>query len=55
MDDSPKETPSPLFRARTRVSQTFEITTRRPVAIIMVVLAVAVFGYISPTRSFPLR
>ncbi len=47
MDDSPKETPSPLFRARTRVSQTFEITTRRPVAIIMVVLAVAVFGYIS--------
>ena len=45
MDDAPKETPSP--RSGTRVSRTFEITTRRPVAIIMVVLAVAVFGYIS--------
>lgn len=47
MDDAPKETPSPFPRAGTRVSRTFEITTRRPVAIIMVVLAVAVFGYIS--------
>ena len=28
-------------------SRTFEITTRRPVAIFMVVLAVAVFGYVS--------
>jgi multidrug efflux pump subunit AcrB len=28
-------------------SSTFEITTRRPVAIFMVVLAIAVFGYVS--------
>ncbi len=36
-----------LSRARTQISRTFEITTRRPVAIFMVVLAIAVFGYIS--------
>ncbi len=38
---------NPLSRTREQVSRTFEITTRRPVAIFMVVLAVAVFGYIS--------
>ncbi|MDE2888363.1 MAG: efflux RND transporter permease subunit [Gemmatimonadota bacterium] len=38
---------NPLSRTRDQVSRTFEITTRRPVAIFMVVLAVAVFGYIS--------
>ncbi len=38
---------NPLSRARTQISRTFEITTRRPVAIFMVVLAIAVFGYIS--------
>ena len=38
---------NPLSRAGTHISRTFEITTRRPVAIFMVVLAIAVFGYIS--------
>ena len=38
---------NPLSRTREQISRTFEITTRRPVAIFMVVLAVAVFGYIS--------
>ena len=38
---------SPVSRAREQISGAFEITTRRPVAIFMVVLAVAVFGYIS--------
>ncbi len=46
MNDSSKE-PSSLSRAGMQISRTFEITTRRPVAIFMVVLAVAVFGYIS--------
>ena len=36
-----------LSSTREQISRTFEITTRRPVAIFMVVLAVAVFGYIS--------
>ncbi len=44
-DDSASR--NPLSRTREQVSRTFEITTRRPVAIFMVVLAVAVFGYIS--------
>jgi multidrug efflux pump subunit AcrB len=49
MNDAPEEQSgkSPLSKARTQISRTFEITTRRPVAIFMVVLAVAVFGYIS--------
>ncbi len=38
---------NPASRAGTHTSRTFEITTRRPVAIFMVVLAIAVFGYIS--------
>ncbi len=38
---------NPLSSTREQISRTFEITTRRPVAIFMVVLAVAVFGYIS--------
>ena len=38
---------NPLSSNREQISRTFEITTRRPVAIFMVVLAVAVFGYIS--------
>ena len=38
---------NPRSRTREQISRTFEITTRRPVAIFMVVLAVAVFGYIS--------
>ncbi|MCZ6635771.1 MAG: efflux RND transporter permease subunit [bacterium] len=33
--------------SRAELSKTFEITTQRPVAIFMVVLAVAVFGYVS--------
>ena len=46
MNDASKA-PSSLSRAGMQISRTFEITTRRPVAIFMVVLAVAVFGYIS--------
>ena len=38
---------SPRSHAGTQISRTFELTTRRPVAIFMVVLAIAVFGYIS--------
>lgn len=38
---------NPLSRAGTHISRTFEVTTRRPVAIFMVVLAIAVFGYLS--------
>ena len=34
-------------RAKQQITRTFAITTRRPVAIFMVVLAVAVFGYVS--------
>lgn len=42
--NSPVGPESPFKR---NFSRTFEITTRRPVAIFMVVLAVAVFGYVS--------
>ena len=34
-------------RVGTQIKSTFEITTRRPVAISMVVLAIVVFGYVS--------
>ncbi|MDA0746017.1 MAG: efflux RND transporter permease subunit [bacterium] len=49
MSDNPKEPSAQkhLSQVKTQISRTFEITTRRPVAIFMVVLAVAVFGYIS--------
>ncbi len=46
MADSSSDT-SYRSRLGAEISRTFEITTRRPVAIFMVVLAVAVFGYIS--------
>lgn len=46
MDDD-TTSQNPLSSTREQISRTFEITTRRPVAIFMVVLAVAVFGYIS--------
>ncbi|MDP6775478.1 MAG: efflux RND transporter permease subunit, partial [Candidatus Latescibacteria bacterium] len=46
MNDPSSDT-SHRSRLGAEISRTFEITTRRPVAIFMVVLAVAVFGYIS--------
>ena len=46
-DSAGADSRNSLSRARTQISRTFEITTRRPVAIFMVVLAIAVFGYIS--------
>ena len=39
--------PSAAQRVGTQIKRTFEITTRRPVAISMVVLAIVVFGYVS--------
>jgi multidrug efflux pump subunit AcrB len=39
--------PSTAERVDTQIKRTFEITTRRPVAISMVVLAIVVFGYVS--------
>jgi multidrug efflux pump subunit AcrB len=39
--------PSTAERVNTQIKRTFEITTRRPVAISMVVLAIVVFGYVS--------
>ena len=47
---SPEQTPNPSAtneRVDERVRRTFEVTTQRPVAIFMVVLAIAVFGYVS--------
>ena len=47
---SPEQTPNSSAtneRVDERVRRTFEVTTQRPVAIFMVVLAIAVFGYVS--------
>ncbi len=46
-DEQTPQSPTAPERVPTRVRRTFEVTTQRPVAISMVVLAVAVFGYVS--------